>query len=304
MTPRPRPVVAILAFLSIGLPFYGQTGLGSITGEVVDPSGAKLPHATLRLIETATQTAFSTAANAEGIFIFPSVAVGHYTLTITAAGFRERQLANLDVSAYQQVSLGKLTLEVGGGPVETVTVTANQDLVKDTATRMDAINASQVNDIPLAGRNWVTLLKVVPGANAIASTNNSIAFNGREYTATGYADFRINGKPVGTTQVNLDGGSIVDQGSDAKTTVAPGLESIEEVSVLTNNFQAEYGYRAGAVVNIVTKSGTNTFHATAFDNLRNEDLNANSWSNNYLGLPRAKYRYNYVGGNIGGPIKK
>ncbi|HLK67449.1 MAG TPA: carboxypeptidase regulatory-like domain-containing protein [Bryobacteraceae bacterium] len=308
MTPRPRPVVAILAFLSIGLPFYGQTGLGSITGEVVDPSGAKLPHATLRLIETATQTAFSTAANAEGIFIFPSVAVGHYTLTVTAPGFRDRQIENLDVSAYQQVSLGKLTLEVGGGPVETVTVTANQDLVKDTATRMDAINASQVNDIPLAGRNWVTLLKVVPGANAIASTNNSIAFNGREYTATGYADFRINGKPVGTTQVNLDGGSIVDQGSDAKTTVAPSAESIEEVSVLTNNFQAQYGYRAGNVINVITKSGTNTFHGMGFDDFRNEDLNANSWSNNCVAcgtaIPRPKYRYNYVGGNLGGPIKK
>ncbi len=121
----------------------------------------------------------------------------------------------------------------------------------------------QVNDIPLAGRNWVTLLKVVPGANAIVNSNtNSIAFNGREYTATGYADFRINGKPVGQTQVNLDGGSIVDQGSDAKTTVAPSEESIEEVSVLTNNFQAQYGYRGGNVINVITKSGTNQFHGT------------------------------------------
>ena len=99
--------------------------------------------------------------------------------------------------------------------------------------------------MPLQGRNWVTLLKVLPGANAVASTNGSIAFNGREYTSTGYADFRINGKNPGQTQVNLDGGSIVDQGSDAKTTVTPSLESIEEISVLANNFQAQYGYRGG-----------------------------------------------------------
>ncbi len=299
-------VVAVSLLAS--LPSFGQTGLGSVTGEVVDSSGAKLPHANLRLVESSTQTTFTTAANSEGIFTFPSVAVGHYTLTITAAGFRDRQMDNLDVSAYQQVSLGKLTLEVGQGPVETVTVTAQQDLVKDSATRMNAIEARQVNDIPLAGRNWVTLLKVVPGANAIASTNNSIAFNGREYTATGYADFRINGKPAGTTQVNLDGGSIVDQGSDAKTTVAPSAESIEEVSVLANNFQAQYGYRAGNVINVITKSGTNTFHGMGFDDFRNEDLNANSWSNNCVAcgtaIPRPKYRYNYVGGNLGGPIKK
>jgi Carboxypeptidase regulatory-like domain len=295
-------------FLLAGLPLFSQTGLGSITGEVVDPSGAKLPNAALRLVEKSTQTAFATVANNEGIFIFPSVAVGHYTLTLKAAGFRDRQVDDLAVAAYQQVSLGKVALEVGQGPVETVTVTANVDLVKDTATRMDAIEASQVNDIPLAGRNWVTLLKIVPGANAITTTNNSIAFNGREYTATGYADFRINGKPPGMTQVNLDGGSIVDQGSDAKTTVAPSAESIEEVSVLTNNFQAQYGYRGGNVINVITKSGTNHFHGTGFDDFRNEDLNANSWSNNCVAcgtaIPRPKYRYNYVGGNVGGPVKR
>jgi len=300
--------LALSLLMLSGLPLFGQTGLGSITGDVVDPSGAKLPNASLRLVEKATQTAFATVANGEGIFIFPSVAVGHYTLTIKAPGFRDRLVDNLDVSAYQQVSLGKVALEVGSGPVETVTVTASADLVKDTATRMSAIEAAQVNDIPLAGRNWVTLLKVIPGANAIASTNNSIAFNGREYTATGYADFRINGKPTGNTQVNLDGGSIVDQGSDAKTTVAPSAESIEEVSVLTNNFQAQYGYRGGNVINVITKSGTNQFHGTGYDDFRNEDLNANSWSNNCVAcgtaIARPKYRYNYVGGNFGGPIKK
>ena len=132
---------------------FGQTGLGLITGEVVDPSGAKLPHATLRLVESSTRTTFATAANAEGLFTFPSVAVGHYTLTITAPGFRDRELDNLDVNAYQQISLGKLMLEIGQGPVQSVTVTANQDLVKDSAARMDAIQATQVNDIPLAGRN-------------------------------------------------------------------------------------------------------------------------------------------------------
>ncbi|HEY2015937.1 MAG TPA: carboxypeptidase regulatory-like domain-containing protein [Bryobacteraceae bacterium] len=295
--------VAICSLLAL-VPLYGQAGLGSITGEVVDSSGAKLPHAVLRLVEASTQIASTTVTNDQGLFNFPSVVVGNYALTIKAPGFKDKALSNLLVNAFQQLSVGQVTLEVGQGPTETVTVTASQDLVKDSSVRSGTIQARQVADMPIAGRNWTTLLKVLPGANAVATTSGSIAFNGREYTATGYADFRINGKNPNQTQVNLDGGSIVDQGSDAKTTVAPGVESIEEVSVLANNFQAQYGYRAGAVVNIITKSGTNTFHGTVFDNLRNEDLNANSWSNNYLHLPRAKYRYNYVGGNLGGPIKK
>src|SRR5579863_4041815 len=129
----PRVAFATLALFSLGLPLPGQTGLGSITGKVVDPSGASIPHAELRLVETSTQTVSTTAANTEGIFTFPSVAVGHYILTTKAPGFRERQLSNLEVSAYQQISLGNLTLEIGQGPVETVSVSAQQDLVKDSA---------------------------------------------------------------------------------------------------------------------------------------------------------------------------
>jgi len=299
-----RPVAIVSVLCLVASAAFAQAGLGSITGEVVDPSGAKVPNAALKLVEVETHTNLTTTTNEAGIFNFPAVQVGHYILTITATGFKDKQLANLTVSAYQQLTVGQIALEVGQGAVQTVTVSAEQELVKDSAVRTDAIQSRQVEDIPTAGRNWTTLLKVIPGANAVTSTNGSIAFNGREYTATGYADFRINGKNPQQTQVNLDGGSIVDQGSDAKTTVAPGMESIEEVSVLANNYQAQYGYRAGAVVNIITKSGTNTFHGTVFDNLRNEDLNANSWSNNYLGLARPQYRFNYVGGNLGGPVKK
>ena len=296
-----RPVCSAIAFACLAvLPVWGQAGLGSITGELLDATGAHVPNAALRLVETSTQSVRTAISNTEGLFGFPSVMVGHYTLTIKVPGFKDKQLANLELNAFQQLSMGPITLEVGSGPAETVTVTTQQELVKDSGVRAETIVARQVADMPLQGRNWVTLLKIIPGANATSLS----AFSGREYTSTGYADFRINGKGPGQTQVNLDGGSIVDQGSDAKTTVTPSLESIQEVSVLTNNFQAEYGYRGGAVINVVTKSGTNQFRGTIFDDLRNEALNANSWQNNFQGLPRAKYRYNYIGGNLGGPIKK
>ncbi len=278
-----------------------QSGLGSITGTVQDSSGAVMAGATVRLTQTATQTIRSTATNEAGLFTFPAVVVGSYTVSVTQQGFKEKSVENVTVNAFQQVALGQITLEVGG-TTETVTVSATteQALVKDSAVRFATVQARQVAEMPLAGRNWINLLKAIPGA----TPTNTNALNGREYTSTGYADFKINGKAGNQTQVNLDGGSIVDQGSDAKTSVAPSLESIQEVSVLTNNFQAEYGNRGGTVINIVTKSGTNQFHSTIFDYIRNEALNANSWANNYVGTRRPRYRFNYFGANLGGPIKK
>jgi hypothetical protein len=278
-----------------------QSGLGSITGTAQDSSGGSVAGAAVRLTEKATQGTRATTTTESGLFTFPAVVVGTYTVSITAPGFKEKRIENVGINAFQQVALGNVTLEVGAA-AESVTVTASaeQALVKDSAVRFATVQAKQVTEMPLAGRNWINLLKIIPGATPI----NTNALNGREYTSTGYSDFKINGKAGSQTQVNLDGGSIVDQGSDAKTSVAPSLESIQEVSVLTNNFQAEYGTRGGTVINIVTKSGSNQFHATMFNYMRNEAFNANSWGNNYLGNPRPRYRFNYFGANLGGPIKK
>jgi len=279
---------------------YGQAGLGSITGTVMDISGSVIPGAKIALVQLSTKTTRNVTTNEQGIFNLSSVVPGEYTLTIAAAGFREQKLENLVINGFQELSLPQLKLEVGGGPIESVTVTAEQQLIKDSGARYDTIQAKQVAEMPNNGRNWATLLKMIPGSNP----NSDSGINGREYGYYGYQDFDINGKSNTTTQVNLDGGSIVDHGSDAKVTVSPSLESIQEISILTNNFTAEYGNRSGAVVNIVTKSGSNNFHGVGFESLRNEDLNANSWANNYIGLPRPKYRYNYFGANLGGPIRK
>lgn len=278
----------------------GQAGLGSITGTVVDPSGAVIPGAAVQLKEASTQGVRAISTNDVGLFTLPSINPGKYTVTITAAGFKEKKLENLTVNAFQQISLGELVLEIGTGAASVVTVTAEQQLIKESAVRYDTVQAKQVEDMPLFGRNWTGLLKAIPGANPTSSSG----FNGREYGYYGYADFSINGKDYRQTAVNLDGGGIVDHGSDGKTTVAPSLESIQEVSLLTNNFQAEYGTRAGVVVNVITKAGTNQFKGTAWNYLRNEALNANTWQNNYIGARRPTYRYNYFGGNLGGPIKK
>jgi hypothetical protein len=279
---------------------YGQAGLGSIQGAVTDSSGATIPNANVTIRQTTTNVERSSVSNENGLFTFASLVPGQYTVTVTAQGFKEKKVENLTLNSFQVLTLGNLALEVGDGPSTTITVTAEQQIVKDNAVRYETIQSKQVTDMPLNGRNWTTLLKIIPGS----TPRGREAIAGREASYDGYADFRVNGKNANQTQVNLDGGSIVDHGNDAKTTVAPSLESIQEVAVLTNNFQAEYGLRSGAVINVVTKSGTNAFHGTAWNYLRNEALNANTWNNNYFGLPRQRYRYNYFGGNLGGPIKK
>ena len=274
-----KKLIAFLIGASLGSfsPLLGQAGLGSITGTVVDPSGAVIPGAGVQMKDASTQGVRTISSNEVGLFTLPSITPGRYSVTITAAGFKEKKLDNITVNAFQQISLGLLSLEIGSGAASVVTVTAEQQLIKESAVRYDTVQAKMVEDMPLFGRNWTGLLKAIPGANPTASQG----FNGREYGYYGYADFPINGKDYRQTAVNLDGGGIVDHGSDGKTTVAPSLESIQEVSLLTNNFQAEYGTRAGVVVNVITKSGTNRFRGTAWDYLRNEALNANSWQNNY-----------------------
>jgi len=262
--PPMRSLLPLLfLFAPVGL---GQAGLGSITGTVVDKSGAVVAGAHVKLVQLSTKSTRQILTNEQGIFALPSVVPGGYTLTISAPGFREQELDNLVINGFQELALAQITLEVGVGPATEVTVTAEQQLVKDSGARAETIQSQQVSEMPNNGRNWATLLKIIPGSAAI----NDTGVNGREYGYYGYQDFYINGKNDTTTQINLDGGSIVDHGSDAKVTVSPSLESIQEISILTNNFTAEYGNRSGAVVNIVTKSGTNNFHGVAFENLRND----------------------------------
>jgi hypothetical protein len=296
-----RVMLLVVCGIVSGLPLsiFAQSGLGSVTATIVDETGGRLSGATLQLLEVSTGATRSTTSNEAGLITVPAVPPGTYTITITRQDFKTYQADNVTVNSFQQVSLGQVTMEIAVGATEVTEVSAERPVLDlDSGVRTETIQSQQVQDMPLQGRNWSTLLKIIPGS----TPTNSEAINGREYSASGYADFRVNGKNPGQTQVNLDGGSLVDHGSDGKTTVAPSLESIQEVSVLTNNFQAEYGNRGGSVVNIVTKSGTNTLHGAVFDYLRNEALNATAWQNTFLKTPKPKNRFNYFGGNIGGPI--
>jgi hypothetical protein len=267
----------------------------------VDASDAAVPGATIKVVQLSTNSERTTQTNEVGLFNVPALQPSLYKVVITASGFKSREIPNLTLNAFQVLTMGRISLQVGDGPTSTITIEGDVQLIQtENAVRSETIQAKQVTEMPLQGRNWSTLLKIIPGS----APRNTNAINGREAGYDGYADFRINGKAGNQTQVNLDGGSNVDHGSDTKTTVTPSLEAIQEVAVLTNNFQAEYGNRAGTVINIVTKSGSNQWHGTAWDYLRNEKLNATPWADAFFGNGNPRYRYNYFGGNLSGPIKK
>jgi hypothetical protein len=294
-------LLLVVGWIGSAAPAFAQSGLGSITGTILDETGGRLAATEIRIVETSTGATRTTTSNGVGLFNLPAVPPGTYTITLTHQNFKTRQLDNIALNSFQQLSLGEVSLEVSVTPTDVIEVTAPRaQLDVDSGVRTETIGAQQVQNMPLQGRNWATLLKVVPGSNP----TNRNAISGQEYSASGYGDYRINGKNPQQTQVSLDGGSLVDHGSDAKTTTSPSLESIEQVSVLTNNFQAEYGNRGGTVINIVTKSGTNQLRGALFDYVRNEALNAKAWADNFLGNPTPIYRYNYLGGNVGGPIRR
>src|SRR5689334_19971860 len=202
---------------------FAQSGLGSITGTILDSTGGRLPAVEIKIVETSTGATRTTTSNEVGLFNLPSVPPGTYTITLTRENFKTKQLDNITLNSFQQLSLGELSLEVSVTPTDVIEVSAPRPMLDvDSGVRTETIGAQQVQNMPLQGRNWATLLKVVPGSNP----TNRNAISGQEYSASGYGDYRINGKNPQQTQVSLDGGSLVDHGSDAKTTTAPSLESI------------------------------------------------------------------------------
>jgi hypothetical protein len=281
---------------------------GSISGTLKDPSGAVIPHARLTLVNTALRADFHAASDAQGFYAFPTLAVGRYDLTIEAAGFKTQKKRNLTVDADAALRIDTV-LELGLQS-DTVTVIAAEGAIEtqvDTvATHLgDVVSDTQMEALPLNGRSYTDLLAIQPGVSPITTlTPTSVIMAGVTGTINPSGD-------LNPGDVSIDGqressnGFIVDatdvrEHMNGGTSVIPNLDSILEFRVLTNNFDPEYGNYNGGMVNVVTKSGSNSFHGDAFEFLRNTDLDAR----NYFDSTRGAFRQNQFGGTLGGPIKK
>ncbi len=268
---------------------WAQIDMGSVTGTVVDASRAIVPQANLTLTNNATGVVQKVKSSKSGTYVFEAVPPGTFALKVEAKGFQVYLANGIQVHVQSTVTIDA-TLAVGSVSQQ-VTVTAAAPLLQaEDASLGQTVNSAAVNDLPLNGRNWLSLTQLSAGtyASSGSSPDNSgtILANGAE---PGQVDFRLNG--VNNNEEVFGG-----------TTVAPVPDAIEEFKLQDGDNSAEFGHSLGAVVNAVTKSGTNRFRGDLWEYFRNEALNANDYFNNLHNVRRPEYRQNQFGGTIGGPV--
>jgi hypothetical protein len=239
---------------------FAQLSTADIVGTVTDSLGAVIPQANITLTNLATQDKRAAQSNASGDYQFTLLPVGHYAVTAKVAGFKTATTANLAVEAGDRARADFHL--VAGGATETVVVEATTPLLQaDNATVSSTVTEQSVQDLPLNGRNFVQLVQLVPGANE--GPGNGLTSGGRPDDRRTTNGFSVNGQDDILNNYIVDG---IDDNERVIGTIGikPSVEGIQEISVQTNSYAPEAGRTAGGVVNLVTKSGTNTERRTSF----------------------------------------
>ncbi|MGH9632667.1 MAG: carboxypeptidase regulatory-like domain-containing protein [Bryobacteraceae bacterium] len=268
-------------------------GLGEFVGTVTDPSGGSIPSAKVTATEAGTGLSRTVLTNAQGYYVIPSLRPSTYDLTVEAAGFHTATQKNVTLGADQRATVN-LNLEVGA-TTETVSVVAAAAQVDTTtATMSEVVNERRIIELPLNGRNAAQLTLLVPGA---VNSPSGGADQGQTKTFPGAVTISANGSRQNQISYQLDGGNNVDEYTNVNAPF-PFPDALQEFSVQTSNYNAEYGQNAGGVVNIITKSGTNDLHGDVFEFIRNARFN----SRNFFAANRDQLKRNQFGGVIGGPL--
>jgi hypothetical protein len=273
-------------------------GLGTISGTVVDSSGASVPAATVTLTQVKTGAVSMAETHPDGLYVFSSVAPSDYKLDVAAKGFEKYEQTGITVLADQSLTLNA-TLKLGSAEV-TVNVEANSAQVDTTSgTLSQVIGQQQVNELPLNGRNAAALTTLVAG---VSIAPNAQADQGNTKTFPVAVTITANGTRVGQTNYLLDGGNNVDEYTNVNAPF-PMPDAVQEFSVQTSNYNAEYGQNAGGVVNIITRSGGNKYHGDLFEFVRNRAFNAANYFAYANGVKTVDpLKRNQFGGTVGGPV--
>ena len=286
----------IIVLMAACLLTWGQNVSSSVKGTVTDPSGAVVAGATCTLTNTATGQKATAPTQSDGGFTFASVLSGNYELTITTKGFKTLTLEKFEVTAAEVRALGTLALSVGETR-DSVTVTGEATpLQLASAERSGLVNGTQLNEIAVKGRDLMSFMSTIPGVVDLAYGGGRESLNPDAAT-----NITINGFDAAQKNVTMDGMDLLDTGNNDSMHYEPNMDAVAEVKVLTSNYQAEYGRMGGGAIMMITKSGSQQFHGSAYDYYRNETLNANDFFNNRTGTAKSPYRYRVTGYSIGGP---
>ncbi len=302
-----RNALLLLPLLPL-LSAYAQIESGSINGSVADAGGAMVPGARVTITDLGTSAAQSTVTNDQGAYHFATLRPSRYRMTVDATGFKQSVVESIELHTQDNLS-ENLALSVGAAG-ESVNVSAETENLQTSAAVATTIDRKFIENMPLNGRSFQALIALTPG-NVTAKTY---------YTNSG--QFSVNGQRTDANYFSIDGVSAnvgITQGSNvylgtagggaAQSTSSSGgynnlvsIDDMQEYKMQTSSFDAEYGRTPGAQLSIVTRSGTNSFHGTAFEYLRNEVFDANTWFNNNEGIARLAEKQNDFGGVLGGPM--
>ena len=290
----------LLGVLAVPQPAAAQVLYGSITGTVTDPSGASLPNAAVQALNTGTGTASSLTTDEHGGYLFRNLQPGTYTVMVSASGFAKYRQESITLLANQERRVDvAMTLAQSTQQVEvSASAVALQADRTDVNTQLDAAQLANLPMIGSAGRNFQALYKFVPGMGLVTEGISSDGGNPQR-TMTG----NVNGNSFQGNSVKIDGVSNSYIWLPFNSAYVPPTEGIESVNIVTNSADAEQGNVAGAAVNVITKSGTNTLHGSAFEDHTDKSLKAQNLFQT-VGTKKPQYIFNQYGASVGGPIKK
>jgi hypothetical protein len=296
-------LIAVLCTIVLIHNCAAQNPNATVTGLITDPTGNAMPGATVLLIDVNTNVATTAKTNGDGLYRITGLVPSVYRAEISKEGFKRVIKDEIVLHVQDEVSLN-FSLEVGS-VTESITVEAGEPLLQtQTSSLSEAIEGRTVQDTPLNGRNVLNLVALVPGVVAQGSASgNPIGNQSGSTNPNGWGNYQIGGGMSNQSATFIDGAPINTSYVNSVALV-PSQDSIQEFRVETNNVTPEYGRFAGGVINLSTKSGTNSFHGTAYEYIRNKVLNANNFFNNSAGLPTPAFTQNQYGAALGGPIKK
>ena len=283
------------AVLCLAICTFAQSNTGSIVGVVQDSNGATIAGATVTVTNLGTNEQRTVQANSDGYYEVLSLPTGSYKVVASAKGFQDSTLNDVRLAVGDRLRVN-LAMPVGAVS-ETVLVAAQTNVETETSSVGDTITTERVANVPVNGRDFTGLLTTVPGS--VQSTNQfQTSINGIPSTFGG-SSVLVDGIDAG--RVDLNGTSNVLGRIESRVNRV-SMDSVQEIQVVEQNYSAQYGQAIGAVINPITKSGTNEFHGSVFDYFRNEALDANDFFNNESGFPRTVFRLNQFGGNVSGRL--
>jgi Carboxypeptidase regulatory-like domain/TonB dependent receptor-like, beta-barrel len=301
--------VLVVLTLTVIAPLVAQSPNGTISGIVVDPSGGVIVAAEIVVVNDATGLQYTSKTNGEGIYVVPSLPPGSYRLQVSKIGFKTLIKPDIILNVQDALAIN-FTLPLGAAS-ETVTVEAGAPLVNtESATVGTVVDRNFVENMPLNGRSFQTLLTLTPGVVLTPSNyanQGQFSVNGQRPDANYFTVDGVSaniGVAGGTGLAQTAGGTLPGFSALGGTNTLVSVDAMQEFRIDTSSFAPEFGSTPGGQISIVTRSGTNDFHGTLFEYFRNDALDANNWFANRSGLPRPPEKQNDFGGVFGGPLRK